>query len=194
MLDDPDDLAILGAVLSLATAFRRQVIAEGVETIEHGTMLLRLGCELGQGYGIARPMPGGDFPAWAGAWRPDPAWVDRLALRHDELPLLFAGIEHRAWILTVIEYLNGKSNTPPLPHDRCSFGHWLDGDGRARHDGNGDFQAAVELHGRVHSVANELCELRASGQARQTEARLGELFELRDALLARVNTLLDGKV
>jgi predicted signal transduction protein with EAL and GGDEF domain len=34
MLDDPDDLAILEGVLGLATAFRRQVIAEGVET-EH---------------------------------------------------------------------------------------------------------------------------------------------------------------
>jgi EAL domain-containing protein (putative c-di-GMP-specific phosphodiesterase class I) len=33
------------------------VIAEGVETVEHGEMLLQLGCELAQGYGIARPMP-----------------------------------------------------------------------------------------------------------------------------------------
>ena len=36
MLDDPDDLAILEGVLGLATAFHRQVIAEGVETVEHG--------------------------------------------------------------------------------------------------------------------------------------------------------------
>jgi len=36
MLDDPDDLAILEGVISLAAAFKRQVIAEGVETIEHG--------------------------------------------------------------------------------------------------------------------------------------------------------------
>ncbi|MEI7431284.1 MAG: EAL domain-containing protein, partial [Betaproteobacteria bacterium] len=57
MLDDPDDLAILGGVLGLASSFRRQVIAEGVETVEHGVMLLQLGCELAQGYGIARPMP-----------------------------------------------------------------------------------------------------------------------------------------
>lgn len=32
--------------ISLAAAFRREVIAEGVETIEHGKMLLQLGCEL----------------------------------------------------------------------------------------------------------------------------------------------------
>ncbi len=74
MLDNPDDLAILSGILSLATAFRRQVIAEGVETVEQGTMLLQLGCELAQGYGIARPMPGEELPGWASAWRQDVAW------------------------------------------------------------------------------------------------------------------------
>ena len=56
MLDDPDDLAILQGVIGLASAFRRDVIAEGVETVAHGSLLLQLGCELAQGYGIARPM------------------------------------------------------------------------------------------------------------------------------------------
>ena len=79
MLDDPDDLAILEGVISLADAFRRQVIAEGVETVAHGTLLLQLGCELAQGYGIARPMPAAALPGWAAAWRPDPAWVNLIA-------------------------------------------------------------------------------------------------------------------
>ena len=74
MLDDPDDLAILEGVIGLARAFRRHVIAEGVETVAHGEMLLKLGCELAQGYGVARPMPAQDLPAWVARWRPDPAW------------------------------------------------------------------------------------------------------------------------
>jgi EAL domain-containing protein (putative c-di-GMP-specific phosphodiesterase class I) len=74
MLDDPDDLAILKGVIGLAAAFRRQVIAEGVETVAHGVALLQLGCELGQGYGIARPMPAADLPAWVATWRPDVRW------------------------------------------------------------------------------------------------------------------------
>jgi diguanylate cyclase (GGDEF)-like protein/PAS domain S-box-containing protein len=74
MLDDPDDLAILQGVISLASAFKREVIAEGVETVAHGTALLQLGCELAQGYGIARPMPPEQLPAWAASWRPDVAW------------------------------------------------------------------------------------------------------------------------
>ena len=75
MLDDPDDLAILQGVISLASAFQREVIAEGVETVAHGTLLLQLGCELAQGYGIARPMPAADVPAWVASWRPDPVWM-----------------------------------------------------------------------------------------------------------------------
>jgi diguanylate cyclase (GGDEF)-like protein/PAS domain S-box-containing protein len=74
MLNDPDDLAILQGVIGLAAAFKRAVIAEGVETVAHGTALLQLGCELGQGYGIARPMPAAQMPAWAASWQPDPAW------------------------------------------------------------------------------------------------------------------------
>ena len=74
MLDDPDDMAILQGIISLAAAFGRDVIAEGVETVAHGTALLQLGCELAQGYGIARPMPPEQLPAWVASWQPDAAW------------------------------------------------------------------------------------------------------------------------
>jgi EAL domain-containing protein (putative c-di-GMP-specific phosphodiesterase class I) len=87
MLDDPDDLAILEGVIGLAAAFKREVIAEGVETVAHGTALLQLGCELAQGYGIARPMPAEKIPAWASTWQPDAAW--------SELPWLGGALDSR---------------------------------------------------------------------------------------------------
>ena len=74
MLIDPDDHAIVEGVIALAKSFKREVIAEGVETIEHGTALLQLGCELAQGYGIAKPMPASDIPTWLVSWKPDNAW------------------------------------------------------------------------------------------------------------------------
>ena len=75
MLDDVEDLAILKAIMGLADAFRREVIAEGVESVEQGTRLLQLGCEVAQGYGIARPMPAAEVPAWAANWSPPAAWT-----------------------------------------------------------------------------------------------------------------------
>ena len=74
MLHDADDLAIVEGVIALAKSFKREVIAEGVETIEHGTALLHLGCELAQGYGIAKPMPASDIPTWITDWKPDDNW------------------------------------------------------------------------------------------------------------------------
>ena len=74
MLEDADDLAIVKGVIGLAQAFECEVIAEGVETIAHGEALLKLGCELAQGYGIARPMPANKIPEWISNWKTDDSW------------------------------------------------------------------------------------------------------------------------
>lgn len=74
MLEDPDDLAIVKGVVGLTKSFKRSVLAEGVETIEHGTKLLKLGCQLAQGNGIAQPMPAQELPHWIDNWRPDERW------------------------------------------------------------------------------------------------------------------------
>jgi diguanylate cyclase (GGDEF)-like protein/PAS domain S-box-containing protein len=74
MLQDAEDRSILQGVIGLANAFQREVIAEGVETTAHGTALLQMGCDLAQGYGIARPMPADQLPTWVAAWQPDAAW------------------------------------------------------------------------------------------------------------------------
>jgi diguanylate cyclase (GGDEF)-like protein/PAS domain S-box-containing protein len=84
MLHDPEDRAILEGILGLAGAFRRRVVAEGVETVDHGELLLDLGCELAQGYGIARPMPAADVPDWVRRWAPPPAWLGRPRVTLDE--------------------------------------------------------------------------------------------------------------
>ena len=75
MLDHTEDQAILRGIVDLARAFGREVIAEGVETEAHGSLLLRMGCELAQGYGIARPMEGAAIVAWQQSWRPCPEWL-----------------------------------------------------------------------------------------------------------------------
>ena len=74
MLEDASDLAIVEGVIGLAKAFGRSVIAEGVETARHGNRLLEMGCELAQGYGIARPMPAAEVPDWVARWHTDAKW------------------------------------------------------------------------------------------------------------------------
>jgi EAL domain-containing protein (putative c-di-GMP-specific phosphodiesterase class I) len=74
MLEDRDDLALTTAVIGLARAFGRKVIAEGLESVEHGELLLKLGCEVAQGYFIARPMPPEDVPGWVAGFVVPPQW------------------------------------------------------------------------------------------------------------------------
>jgi len=75
MLDDPEDRAIVEGVLGLARAFGRQAVAEGAETPAHCKLLLQVGCDLAQGYGIARPMPADQMPAWVLNRQPGPDWL-----------------------------------------------------------------------------------------------------------------------
>ncbi|MFZ4535560.1 EAL domain-containing protein [Propionivibrio sp.] len=194
MLDDPDDLAILEGVLGLARAFHRQVIAEGVETLEHGEMLLQLGCDLAQGNGIARPMPAASLPGWALAWRPDPSWARLPAVSRDDLPLLFASVEHRAWVLAFEAFLNGECKAPPPNRQKSRLDQWLDGEGQARHGQRPAYQFIKQLHLEVHVLAAKLCDHRAKGRNPQALARLGDLHGLRDALIGQLKVLVRESV
>ena len=64
MLNDEEDYTIVEGVIGLARAFQRNVIAEGVESVRHGEMLRALGCDLAQGYGIAKAMPAEHIKGW----------------------------------------------------------------------------------------------------------------------------------
>lgn len=76
ILVDNNDYAIVNGIISLATAFDLQVIAEGVETNDQGLMLLDLGCECAQGYGIALPMPANDIVDWLADYSPNAEWLE----------------------------------------------------------------------------------------------------------------------
>ncbi|MGY4490416.1 putative bifunctional diguanylate cyclase/phosphodiesterase [Pseudomonas sp. TE3610] len=74
MLDAPEDISILQAILGLANAFGREIIAEGVDNAAQAQRLLQMGCELAQGFGIAQPMVADALPAWIERWQANPVW------------------------------------------------------------------------------------------------------------------------
>ena len=75
MLTNREDMAIVQGVVSLASAFDRDVIAEGVETVEQARTLVQLGCKYAQGFGIAMPMPANVLDAWLREWTHRQPWV-----------------------------------------------------------------------------------------------------------------------
>ena len=189
MLEEPENLTILEGVLGLAAAFNRQVIAEGVETAEHGLMLLQMGCDLAQGYGIAGSMPAHEFRAWAAAWRPDPHWGDVPVVRAENSPVLYASVEHRAWLGAVEAYLQGKRAVPPsLDASQCRVGVWLNGQKQSARGTNSAIQAIETLHRLLHDLAEEIFASHAEGSNSAGLARLRHLHYLQDKCLKRLET------
>ena len=79
MLHDADDQALIQALVGLAQAFGRRVVAEGLESLAHGERLMALGCDVAQGDFIAPPMPAEAVLDWVRSFEPPRAW------RSDEL-------------------------------------------------------------------------------------------------------------
>ena len=69
--DDPNDAAIVNAVIGLAHHFNLNVVAEGIETAEQLAFLQQNNCDIGQGYFIGRPMIGEAFLRWCKDWQRD---------------------------------------------------------------------------------------------------------------------------
>jgi EAL domain-containing protein (putative c-di-GMP-specific phosphodiesterase class I) len=60
---DPDDAAIVTAIVAMARSLNLHVTAEGVEADEQATFLRSLACHQAQGYHFGRPMPAAEFAA-----------------------------------------------------------------------------------------------------------------------------------
>jgi len=62
--DDPQDQAIIQAILSLGQGLQLEIVAEGVETQAQLETLKTLGCVLMQGYLCSPPLPYETLLAW----------------------------------------------------------------------------------------------------------------------------------
>ncbi len=70
MLHDRSHAAIVRSVIDLAHNLGFEVVAEGVETEQTLAALTDLGCDIAQGFLLARPMPAAALPAWLNAHQP----------------------------------------------------------------------------------------------------------------------------
>jgi len=187
MLEEPENLTILEGVLGLAAAFNRQVIAEGVETAEHGLMLLQMGCDLAQGFGVAASMPARELPAWAASWRPDPRWAEVPVVRADNRQVLFATVEHRAWLGALEACLQGRRAVPPpLDAGQCRVGMWLEGEKQSSRGTQSGILAIESLHRQVHELASDIVASQTDGPNPEGLARLRQLHYLQDKFLKRL--------
>ncbi len=194
MTSDPDNLLIVQGVLGLAFAFQRHVIAEGVESVEHGRLLMQLDCDFAQGDGIAKAMPADQVVAWVAAWQPYPEWTEirDLYWLATDRPLLVAKVEHRNWVAQLVYAIKSEL---PLPgdvldnHNSCNFGVWYNGRGLSQYSHLPEFAQIAAPHNRVHEIAGEIDQCWRSGQLEQARSKIEALLAQRDAVLEALNRL-----
>jgi diguanylate cyclase (GGDEF)-like protein/PAS domain S-box-containing protein len=181
MLDDPSDYAIIDGVIGLADAFGREVIAEGVETTEHGLMLLIMGCEQAQGYGIARPLPANKFPHWFSDYRPNQEWQqcgNKYRTAKENKVKLFRLVSDQ-WQSQFVSCLKASPESiehwPIMNAKHCHCGNWLK---RAKQEHLFDEECLDDLskiHDEIHSTAHALLLKHQGGDPDAARDGLGDL-------------------
>lgn len=161
MQDDAEHVTIVNSVLGLARSFERTTLAEGIETEALGGLLIELGCELGQGYAIARPMPAHRVLEWIQNWRVPLLWSQTHELPPQDVPTLLAEIEHRSWVKTLRHYAEQPQHPEYSIHDiqQCRFGRWLNKPSTRRRLGHSiELQELDQLHREIHRQADHLIQ------------------------------------
>jgi hypothetical protein len=139
-------------------------------------------------------MPAEALPAWIDQWRPERSWSNLASVRRDDLPLLFAGVEHRAWIKATEAYILGEREAPPSLDYRVShFGHWLESEESTHLNEHPSFTAARDSFKAAYLLAAELCQLQAQGEKTQAKSKLQGLRIARDEFLNQVQLLLRSR-
>ncbi len=192
MTRDSDDFVIVEAVIGLARAFGRHVLAEGVESNPHGELLLAMGCELGQGYGIARAMPAHAVPDWIRNWRPDPSWSIWNEHSHPESSreLVHAEISHRHWVRDVENCVLGNSDSlPRMDPALCELGQWISGEASTRYRKHRAFKVVLAKHGSVYTQAQQLIAWIAAERHSEAAAGLAALHAQSNELVTALSRL-----
>lgn len=196
MLDDENDRAIVEGIISLAAIFKRQVIAEGVETREHGVMLLRLGCDMAQGCGISKPLKPEDVLAWAKTWLPDPNWLlwSETPWEISDFPLLVAHSDHIAGInkliTSVYDYQGNESQLfDLLPYQECRLGRWYYHVGKKKYKHLNSYIELEQPHHDAHEIGKKALQLCIASRQDEAIELIPELIRTRDKLLAILNNL-----
>jgi EAL domain-containing protein (putative c-di-GMP-specific phosphodiesterase class I) len=180
MLDDPQDYTIVDGVSGLAEAFNRQVIAEGVETIEHGLMLLMIGCEHAQGYGIARPMPAAEMQPWMAQYRPDQQWLDCAAqpLTAKQQALRLFELTSQRWYRLFVQNLEQDRDEvdhwPIMDQRKCHCGSWIQ---RVKSQDLFDvvwLDKLEQAHHEWHELARQMRDMMLAGEAAACRARIDD--------------------
>ncbi|WP_291521373.1 EAL domain-containing protein [Acidithiobacillus sp.] len=195
ILNDPKDLAIVTAVITASRMLGMEVVAEGVETTAHATLLVKMGCSQLQGYLFSKPLPPEDILAWKNHFRHVPPWEESLAPMDVLAPILEG---HTLRVQEVLRALREKTAFPSHVLDEhaeefCHLGRWLHGDGARLFGQNPRFTKLLTRHVRIHQLAREAHAF-LSAEKIAAALRYGNLLERENLYLIEELLAITGQI
>ena len=145
------------------------------------------GCELAQGFGIARPMPPQEFLIWANDWKPDERWVawQNCIASPMAIQWLFAIVEHNAWVKALNHYIEeGYGHPPVLDAHLCRFGLWFDRDIRGKFDQELWFEKIDSLHQQLHKVGTKVVNFSLAKKEKSVSRAMDQIDGIHQEMVA----------
>jgi diguanylate cyclase (GGDEF)-like protein/PAS domain S-box-containing protein len=196
MLSQPRDQDIVVGVLGLAGALQRPVVAEGVESLELGLMLLQMGCQYAQGYGIARPMPADAVSDWLAHWQGERDWhrlTDFAEGPTTHRDLNVALVSHLLCVEPIrdaIEKGDPQRRLRGRDHD-CHCASWYDGMGAARYGAHERFPALLKKRDEIVDFVERVLSKDGRASPGKTAEQLETLDRISDELQGLLLQLAD---
>lgn len=195
MHQDPENLAIINAIMGLASAFQLNVVAEGVEEEVHARMLLQMGCSQIQGYAISRPLNAQSLIDWLNTWQLPEQWSRIQQLHWDEkdYQILCAEVELQRYVMLTSYAVKQQKPFPfvhPENNTSCTFGTWYHGPGKKHYSHLTPLYPQIgETHEVLHQLVAQIETHMMEGNTAVANQTLNELLQARDNLLALMQQL-----
>jgi hypothetical protein len=128
-------------------------------------MLLMMGCDKVQGYGIAKPMPATNFKKWLKNYKPNQQWISCsntvLSLKKQKIKLLKLTLNQ--WQCNFEEKIQStieqKKNWPIKKRTKCHSGIWLKRMEQEQLFDSDWLESLDKAHNSMHDIADDLFDL-----------------------------------
>ena len=157
--------SIVAGTLQISQLSNMIVLAEGVETEEHGIRLLQMGCRYAQGYGISPPLRIEDFDNWSLSWSQPASWKKIVSnpLLSGNMQLLAGLVYHRTRLRLLLPSLEannqfGDDELRELTLTPCPLESWPASETPPL------LPAQEHIHERMHRLEDHGLNLLMSGE------------------------------
>jgi hypothetical protein len=161
-----------------------------VESVKHGTVLRLLGCDLAQGYAIAKPMDAKAIETWLQTWEIPRSWVETKPLDALTLPLVYAIVEYRRWVRSICDYIANKSvKEPAVLGLEVLLAEHLD----VLQSHQNIMEEFTQYHHRMMEKARMTLDAFKNDTLHNVQEELTALRDLRDSVIVHILPMIENK-